>query len=65
MTDMQNIYKLVDALSPEEWDALYQHMLENIPPIPQLRIPGLERGSIWTSKDFDNELPDSFWLGKS
>jgi prevent-host-death family protein len=29
------------------------------------RIAGLNRGSIWTSPDFDEPLPDEFWLGKS
>ncbi len=28
------------------------------------RIAGLNRGSIWTSEDFDKPLPDEFWLGK-
>ncbi|MCI0713299.1 MAG: hypothetical protein L0154_24290 [Chloroflexi bacterium] len=27
------------------------------------RVPGLHAGSIWTSDDFDEPLPDSFWLG--
>jgi prevent-host-death family protein len=27
------------------------------------RVPGLNRGSIWTSEDFDQPLPDEFWLG--
>lgn len=26
------------------------------------RVAGLNAGSIWTSDDFDEELPDSFWL---
>jgi prevent-host-death family protein len=25
------------------------------------RIAGLNRGSIWTSLDFDDPLPDGFW----
>jgi prevent-host-death family protein len=29
----------------------------------QLRIPGLNRGEIWTSEDFDEPLPESFWIG--
>lgn len=29
----------------------------------QPRIAGLHRGVIWTSEDFDDPLPDSFWLG--
>jgi antitoxin (DNA-binding transcriptional repressor) of toxin-antitoxin stability system len=28
------------------------------------RIAGLNRGMIWTSEDFDEPLPDEFWLGK-
>lgn len=28
------------------------------------RIAGLNRGTIWTSEDFDEPLPDEFWLGQ-
>ncbi len=28
------------------------------------RIPGLNRGEIWVSDDFDEPLPDEFWLGE-
>ena len=31
--------------------------------VKQLRIPGLNRGDIWTSEDFDEPLPESFWTG--
>lgn len=27
------------------------------------RVPGLNRGQVWTSGDFDDELTDEFWLG--
>lgn len=27
------------------------------------RIAGLNAGSIWTSDDFDEPLPDEFWIG--
>ncbi len=27
------------------------------------RVPGLFAGQIWISDDFDDPLPDSFWLG--
>lgn len=27
------------------------------------RIPGLHKGQVWMSEDFNNALPDSFWLG--
>ncbi len=33
-------------------------------PEPKQRILGLREGQVWTSDDFDDELPDSFWLGK-
>jgi antitoxin (DNA-binding transcriptional repressor) of toxin-antitoxin stability system len=26
------------------------------------RIPGLHAGTTWVSDDFDNALPDEFWL---
>jgi hypothetical protein len=30
----------------------------------KLRIAGLHKGNWWVSDDFDDELPDSFWLGE-
>ncbi len=30
---------------------------------PKERVLGLREGQVWTSDDFDEELPDSFWLG--
>ncbi|MBI5472501.1 MAG: toxin-antitoxin (TA) system antitoxin [Ignavibacteriae bacterium] len=43
--------------------------VENGPPVAMLsqitpRIPGLNRGSAIVSDDFDEELPDEFWLGE-
>ena len=29
------------------------------------RVPGLNPGKIWISPDFDDPLPDSFWLGEN
>ena len=34
------------------------------PSQPKQRIAGLHAGQGWVSDDFDNELPDSFWLGE-
>lgn len=31
---------------------------------PKKRVLGLREGQVWTSDDFDEELPDSFWLGE-
>ncbi len=38
--------------------------LEPVTPKRKKRIAGLNRGMIWTSEDFDEPLPDEFWLGK-
>lgn len=38
--------------------------LEPVTPKKKKRIAGLNRGMIWTSGDFDEPLPDEFWLGK-
>ncbi len=35
--------------------------LENSENAP--RIPGLYQGQIWMSEDFNDPLPDEFWLG--
>jgi len=32
--------------------------------VKKKRIAGLNRGSIWTSADFDEPLPDEFWIGQ-
>ena len=29
------------------------------------RVAGLNRGVIWTSEDFDDPLPDEFWVGRT
>lgn len=40
--------------------------LARLVPISSLnksRIPGLNRGKIWASEDFDEPLSDDFWAG--
>jgi antitoxin (DNA-binding transcriptional repressor) of toxin-antitoxin stability system len=32
---------------------------------PQKRVFGQHRGQVWMSPDFDDPLPDDFWLGGS
>jgi antitoxin (DNA-binding transcriptional repressor) of toxin-antitoxin stability system len=34
-----------------------------VPVPPRLRVAGLHAGSIWTSDDFDDPLPEEFWTG--
>ena len=31
----------------------------------QARIAGLHQGAAWVSEDFDQPLPDEFWMGNS
>ena len=49
-------------------------ILDNSRPIAKLgpifptdtsRIPGLSRGKVWVSEDFDESLPEDFWLEKN
>ena len=35
-----------------------------VTPSKKTRVAGLNRGTIWTSDDFDEPLPDEFWLGQ-
>ena len=30
----------------------------------QQRVPDLNRGEVWMSEDFNEPLPDEFWLGE-
>lgn len=41
----------------------YAHPEETSQP-PQQRIPDLNRGEIWMSYDFNDPLPDEFWMGE-
>jgi antitoxin (DNA-binding transcriptional repressor) of toxin-antitoxin stability system len=38
--------------------------LISVEPTLPSRIPGLGIGTIWVSDDFDDPLPDEFWLGE-
>jgi prevent-host-death family protein len=35
-----------------------------VAPPKKTRVAGLNRGTIWTSEDFDRPLPEGFWLGQ-
>ena len=35
-----------------------------VSPPGQKRVPGLNRGKIWMSDDFDEPLPEDFWTNK-
>lgn len=38
---------------------------EDTPPVSQPRVAGLHAGTTWVSDDFDDPLPDEFWLGQA
>lgn len=44
------------TITPEKSDEMVD--------LSQPRIAGLHAGEIWTSDDFDDPLPDEFWLGE-
>lgn len=39
--------------------------VEAAPPPPQHRVLGLHQGMGWMSEDFNEPLPDAFWLGEA
>lgn len=67
-----DLLKIVEQLSPEQ-KRIIRLALDNELPVETLnqspeqelppRIPDLHAGAIWTSDDFDDPLPDEFWLG--
>lgn len=65
-----DLLKVVEKLSPEQKRILREHLeAEKATAVEtnssaQPRILGLHPGAIWTSEDFDDPLPDEFWLGE-
>ena len=61
-----DLLKVVDSLTPEQKQALVEHIAAEAQDADvdrsQPRILGLHAGAIWTSDDFDEPLPDEFWL---
>jgi prevent-host-death family protein len=35
-----------------------------VEPVKKQRIPGLHAGASWTSGDFDDPLPEQFWVSE-
>lgn len=62
-----DLLKAVDSLSPEQKRLLRQHIDTETTTtevdMSKPRILGLHPGAIWMSNDFDDPLPDEFWLG--
>ncbi len=74
MTDLEILFRSVDELTPDEVKKLYTYIIENrvkftnpsSESTDKPRILGLHAhlGKAWMSDDFDDELPDEFWLGE-
>ncbi len=62
-----DLLKVVDSLSPEQKRLLREHIdnesIQNVVDLGQPRVFNLHPGAMWTSDDFDDPLPDEFWLG--
>ena len=67
MTDLQTLFRTVDELTPDEKQQLIDYLQQSQPERaaePEVRIFDLHPGAMVMSDDFDDELPDSFWLGE-
>ena len=63
-----DLLKAVDNLSPEQKRLLQEYMnnesVQSEVDLSKPRILGLHPGAMVTSDDFDDPLPDEFWLGE-
>ena len=72
MADLQPLFRTIDKLNTEELQQLSQYIAQKQShlgvneqtPMAKERILGLHEylGHAWMSDDFNDELPDSFWL---
>lgn len=63
----QALLKQVRTLTPAQQQAVLDFaasLRQQTSPVPKERIPGLHRGAFIMSDDFDDPLPDSFWVGE-
>lgn len=62
-----DLLKLLDQLTDEQKQIARTHLDVQSVALPEAtrkpRVAGLGEGSIWTSDDFDDPLPDEFWFG--
>jgi len=74
MADLEMVLKAIDEMTPKQLRQLYAYLaerqIEANPQVPKSapakRVLGLHAhlGLAWTSDDFDDPLPDEFWLGE-
>jgi hypothetical protein len=64
----QALLEQVRALTPAQQQAVldFAAFLRHKPPqpLPKKRTPGLHPGAFVMGDDFDDPLPDEFWLGE-
>lgn len=73
MVSMEQLLQTVDELPPDDLRQLYHYVVGKVSDLTQgqsqasasPRIAGLHAhfGPVWMSEDFDDPLPDEFWLG--
>lgn len=59
-----DLLQAVKQLSDEQKLILLEQLEKDTASPKKERIPGLHAGMIWISDDFDDPLPDEFWLGE-
>lgn len=69
MSTLAEIEMAAASLNLEEQQVLVTRLAAKVRmqvtlPANQPRIPGLHRGMVWMSDDFNDPLPEEFWLGK-
>jgi hypothetical protein len=63
--EQEGTLKLLDPVKPQVGQTISIQIVEqDKPEDDKPRIAGLHEGNWWISDDFDDELPDSFWLGE-
>ena len=67
MSTLAEIEAAADTLPPEQAEQLLQHLAQRLAQQrvqPAERIAGMHPGAFQPTADFDDPLPDEFWLGK-
>ncbi len=62
MVDFQDVLQAVDSLSEEEKQRLLRYLQQSMQPKNNERLLNMHPGAIVIGDDFNDELPDSFWL---
>jgi hypothetical protein len=63
MSEVEELEVKVQNLTPEDFAKFRDWFMEFNNSRQQFRIPDLHPGAMTTTPDFDEPLPDSFWLG--